>query len=102
MKAKFPLIFLRLSQIKRMKGEPKLGQEEQKETKKPESIRFVLDIGNVRSVIDSTLSKNAIKHIIMDEIEALFSGQPIAEMGESRFVGKAGEWHLHGRYLRSP
>jgi hypothetical protein len=71
-----------------------------KEIKAPDSIRFVLEIGNIRSVIDSTAPKNMVKQSILGEIEALFSDQPVTEMGESRIVEGPGKWHLEGRYLR--
>ena len=65
--------------------------------KKIENIRFELNIDGLRSVIDSTLPRKAVKQMIHDEVDELFEGN-VKQFGESRFVGGPGQWHLKGRY----
>ena len=65
---------------------------------KIEKIRFTLEFDGIKSVIDSTLGKETIEKMIMDEVYARFRGN-IRTMGEDRFVSGPGKWHLKGRYM---
>lgn len=71
---------------------------EKVEKTKSVNVRFVMEIDGVRSVIDSTLPREQVKRLILEEVEELFLGNPVC-YGEDRFVGGSKEWHLKGRYL---
>ena len=70
---------------------------EKLENAKSVNVRFVMEIDGVRSVIDSTLPREQVKQLILEEVEELFLGNIVA-YGEDRFVGGPKEWHLKGRY----
>jgi hypothetical protein len=71
-----------------------------KEKKEFKYLRFTLLMDDIKSVIDPSLSKKAMKQIILDEIEKRFSDKPLYDFGETRCVGDDGG-HLQGRYLIS-
>lgn len=66
---------------------------------KSKSVRFTLEMDGLASVIDSTLDRDALKKMIIEEVEERFAG-PVSTVGEDRFVEGPGQWHLKGRYLR--
>jgi len=64
------------------------------------NVEFRLLMDGIESVIDSTLPRNQVRRIILDEIYDRFEGE-IYRLGEDRFVGGPGKWHLFGRYVRT-